>query len=123
MLLYRLMNLSHSEAVDFCRGVNGAVMSGTVELDERVLASRTQGLPFAAIAREFALEGAGDAYQAFLRAFRRRPLLERARIRQEELARLDYLRTVVQTCPDYQPDQIPGRLLALQRMRDSILAG
>lgn len=39
-------------------------MSGTLELDERVLESRTQGLPFVAIAREFALEGAGDAILA-----------------------------------------------------------
>ena len=83
---------------------------------------RTQGLPFAAIAREFALEGAGDAYRAFLRAFRRRPLLERARIRQEELARLEYLRKVVQTSADCPAQHMHDRLRAIQRMRDTILA-
>lgn len=96
-------------------------MGGTLELDNRVLESRTQGVPFAAIAREFALQGPGDAYQAFLRAFRRRPLLERARIRQEELARLEYLRTVVQSRSDLAPEHMQSRLRAIQRMRDAIL--
>jgi hypothetical protein len=96
-------------------------MGKTLELDKRVLESRTQGLPFAAIAREFALAGPGDAYQAFVREFRRRPLLERARIRQEELARLEHLRTVVQRRDDLTPEQMQGRLRAIQRMRDAIL--
>lgn len=97
-------------------------MNGTLELDERVLASRSQGLPFGAIAREFALPGPGDAYQAFLRAFRRHPLLDRARVRQEELARLEYLRTVVQDRADLTPEELQARLRAIQRMRDAILA-
>ncbi|HEY5011795.1 MAG TPA: hypothetical protein VIK61_03700 [Acidimicrobiia bacterium] len=92
------------------------------ELDERVLESRTQGLPFAAIARELALPGAGDAYQAFLRAFHHRPLLERARIRQEELARLEYLRSVGQDHAGLAPEQLQRRLHAVQRMRNAILA-
>lgn len=96
-------------------------MSGSPELDEHVLDSRTHGLPFGAIAREYALPGPGDAYQAFLRAFRRRPLLERARIRQEELARLEHLRTVVQDRVDFTPEDLHGRLRAIQRMRDAIL--
>lgn len=97
-------------------------MSGTLELDERVLESRSQGLPFGAIAREFALPGPGDAYQAFLRAFRRHSLLDRARVRQEELARLEYLRTLVQDRTNLTPDDLQARLRAIQRMRDAILA-
>jgi hypothetical protein len=64
----------------------------------------------------------GDACQAFLRAFRRRPLLERARIRQEELARLEYLRTVVQSRSDLTAEHMQRRLRAIQGMRDAILA-
>jgi hypothetical protein len=48
-------------------------------------------------------------------------VLERARIRQEELARLEYLRTVVQSRSDLTLQQIQGRLRAIQRMRDAIL--
>src|SRR5258708_5440770 len=99
-----------------------AVMSGTVELDERVLEARSQGLPFGAIAREFAMPGPGDAYQAFRRAFRRHSLLDRARLRQEELARLEYLRTVVQNSADLAPEVLQARLGAIQRMRDAVLA-
>jgi hypothetical protein len=97
-------------------------MGGTLELDERVLESRSQGLPFGAIAREFALPGPGDAYQAFLRAFHRHSMLDRARVRQEELARLEYLRTVVQDRADLTPEDLQSRLRAIRRMRDAILA-
>jgi hypothetical protein len=49
-------------------------------------------------------------------------MLDRARVRQEELARLEYLRTVVQDRADLTPEELRARLRAIQRMRNAILA-
>ena len=90
--------------------------------DERALELRTGGTSFGAIARELKYRGAPNAYEAFLRAFRRRPLLERARIRQDELARLAQLRQHLNARADLAPNQLRAQQQVIQRMRDAILA-
>jgi len=71
--------------------------------DKQALESRTGGTSFGAIARKLEYRGAPNAYDAFLRAFRRWPLLERARIRQDELARLAALRQQLTPAPISRP--------------------
>jgi hypothetical protein len=97
-------------------------MDNLADRDERALELRTGGTSFGAIARKLEYRGAPNAYEAFLRAFHRRPLLERARIRQDELARLAALREQLNARADLAPNQLRAQQQVIQRMRDAIFA-
>jgi hypothetical protein len=97
-------------------------MTDPPDRDERALHLRAEGTSFGSIAKQLEFRGAPSAYEAFLRAFHRRPVLERARIRQDELARLAQLRQHLNARTDLASSQLQAQQQVIQRMRDAILA-
>ena len=59
-------------------------MDGNDATDERVVELRAEGRAFASIARELDLESGYQAILGFRRALARRPVEERARLREQE---------------------------------------
>jgi hypothetical protein len=96
-------------------------MDNLADRDKHALELRTGGTSFGAIARKLEYRDAPNAYEAFLRAFHRRPLLERARIRQDELDRLAELRQHLDARAALAPNQRRAQQQVIQRMRDAIL--
>ncbi len=95
-------------------------MSDVLIEDEQVLALRSQGRSFAAIARLLGLGGARQAVEAFDRALRHRPAEERRRLRTEELERLSRLSRQLEARPDQSAEDLAGQLRALQRLRGMV---
>ncbi len=89
-------------------------------VDERVLQLRDQGQAYARISRDLGLDRTADAQQAFRRALRRLPAPEAARVRGEELTRLDRLADRVRGDTARNDVDRARQLKRIDRMRDRI---
>jgi hypothetical protein len=94
----------------------GAV-DGNDATDERVLKLRAEGRAFASIARELDLQNGYQAILGFRRALARRPVEERSRQREEELARLDRMAESVHSRSELSEEDVNARLATLDRVR------
>jgi hypothetical protein len=67
------------------------------------------------------LKRSNDALAAFLRALRQRPDSERAELIGRERARLDILEARIRDRDKDDPTRLDRRLIALERLRSSLL--
>jgi hypothetical protein len=96
-------------------------MDDTAGLDDKAVELRAEGRSFGSIAKILGYPTAHDANEAFNRALRRRPKTEQARIRDEELTRLDKLSQRVQDSEDLSPEDVSRYLQGLHQLRARLL--
>lgn len=96
-------------------------MDTTVK-DSRVLELRQAGKSFRAIAKVVGYERPRDVWLAFNRGLRRHAPEEQAKLRSDELGRLQALTDSVETKADLTPEQVTRRLASLERMRVALCA-
>ena len=89
-------------------------------IDEKVLQLRGQGQGYARISRDLGLDRTADAQRAFRRALRRLPAVDAARVRGEELSRLDRLAERVRADADRNEVDRARQLKSIARMRDQV---
>jgi hypothetical protein len=97
-------------------------MDGTSARDEQALELRVKGKSFSAIATTLGYERPLKAREAFIRALRGKPEVERADIRTQEMGRLDAMAEVFRSRQDLDSEEIAQRLRALDRLREMLLA-
>ena len=90
--------------------------------DDQVLAMRTAGRSYGAIAKSLGLGRARDAQEAFQRALRRQPPDAQAEVREAELRRLNHLATRLQDKAGITEDELARKLRAVTRLREMTLA-
>jgi hypothetical protein len=88
--------------------------------DEEALALRDTGKSYAAVASALGFKRAVEAQAAFIRALRRRPDDERARLTQRESERLDKTEVRIRDRDATEPDKMTRRLEALENLRQAI---
>lgn len=89
-------------------------------VEERVLQLRNEGQAYARISRELGLDRTADAQQAFRRALLRLPGPDAARVRGEELTRLDRLADRVRADTTRNDVDRARQLKRIDQMRDRI---
>ncbi len=92
------------------------------ERDDQALELRRNGKSFRSIAGALALDRSRDAIDAVHRSIRRRPARERARLRKEELRRLDDLAARLQRRDSATPEVQARRVRVVEWMRTTLLA-
>jgi hypothetical protein len=100
---------------------DGPVPTEAAVVDDKVLALRTHGQSFAAIARTVGLDKAGDANRAFNRALRRRPTDQQQQIRLAENRRLDRMAGAVSANTDLGPEEVDKRIRAIGVLRERLM--
>ncbi len=85
-----------------------------------MLALRSEGRSFSAIARQLGIKRANEAYRAFHRALNQRPAGERRPLALGEQERLVSLEARIRLRDAAQPEKMAGRLEALKQMRDDL---
>ena len=90
--------------------------------EDRVVQLRSQDRSYGAIARVLGLRDGYDACEVFRRALRRHPPAEQARLREEELDRLDILSEALLVLPYLSEHGRASSLQALARLRQMVLA-
>jgi hypothetical protein len=98
-----------------------AVVNDPAAVDDKVLALRTHGQSFAAIARTVGLEKAGEANRAFNRALRRRSTDQQDEIRVAENRRLDRMAGAVSANTALGPEEVDKRMRAIGVLRDRLM--
>jgi hypothetical protein len=106
-------------APDADSSTNGTTDAGR---DAKVVELRASGRSFGAIAKLLGLTHARDACLAFNRGIRARPAAELARLRKQEVARLDKLATRVAARAELSGDEVTRRLQKVERLRSDLLA-
>ena len=96
-------------------------MSESAAVDEQVVALRSAGRSYPAIAEALGMARASDALVAFQQAIRQRAPREQTQLRQQELGRLDRLARQLETRTDLDTAQLIEKLQAVDRMRDMVL--
>jgi hypothetical protein len=91
--------------------------------DDRVLALRTEGQSFGAIAKAMSFARASEAYVAFQRAVRRRSASEQLILREQELRRLDVVSKRLAALPDVTDEELDCQLRIVARLREMVLTG
>jgi hypothetical protein len=87
---------------------------------DRVIALRSEGKSFAAIAKTIGVERSLDAFRLFLDAIARRPPAERKKLRAEENKRLDVLERRLRQNDD--ADQRDRKLASMNKLRQRLAA-
>lgn len=67
------------------------------------------------------MKRANDAHAAFVRALHQRPEQDQASLTERERARLDQLEARIRDRDKEQPEKLERRLVALEKLRASIL--
>jgi hypothetical protein len=87
---------------------------------DRVIALRSEGSSFAAIAKTIGVERSSDAFGVFLDAVARRPAAEKKELRAEESKRLDALERRLRKNGD--ADQRERKVASLGKLRQRLAA-
>jgi hypothetical protein len=95
------------------KGADDTVSAKVIEL-------RSHPRSFAYIANELELGHARDAFEAFLLALQKRPVLEQRSLRTEESGRLDDLEK--RTRKRSSPDELDQKLRAIAQLRERLMA-
>jgi hypothetical protein len=95
-------------------------MSEDMDRDEHALVLRDQSRSFVGIAEILELDSPRAANAAFNRALRRRPKVERARLRSREEARLNMLVSRVRGRDDLSEEEVVRRLGSLKHQRKTL---
>jgi hypothetical protein len=93
-----------------------------VAIDDKVLALRSKGRAFSAIAKALGMSRPTDANLAFNRALRRRPAEAQAQIRSDENQRLDRLAVAVKGNETLTEAESHKRLHAIEVLRTRLMA-
>ena len=92
-----------------------------MRVEDRVLAMRSTGRSYGAIARTVGFASAREAHDAFLLALRRRPHAEQAELRDQELGRLDDLARQLRDQRAMNEEELADKLGVLDRLRELLL--
>ena len=95
-------------------------MTKDTDRDERALALRDQGQPFAGIAQALGFDDPHAANAAFNRALRARSRAEQAQLRGREVARLEALALRVRGRDDLSVEEVVRRLRGLKHQRETL---
>jgi len=88
--------------------------------DQIVLDLRSTGRSFAFIARTLNMKAGRDAHAAFLRAVEQSPAMDRPRLREEELVRLQKLEDGLRADKSLAPFDLDRQLGILKRLRSQL---
>lgn len=102
------------------RPIRGGRKRSSDETDELALRRRETGASYSAIARGLELPRAADAYDAFIRALRRREGEERRLLVARESERLDQLEVRIRERDAAEPDKVARRLLGVGHLREAL---
>jgi hypothetical protein len=100
------------------RGAAPAPATAEVDVGERVIALRSEGHTYAAIAEEIGLERKIEAFSIFADAVTRRSPAEQTELRAQENVRLDALEQRAQQCVDL--DERGRRLASIEKLRQRL---
>ena len=90
-------------------------------VEDQVLGMRSAGRSYGAIAKALGFGSAREAYDAFQFAFRCRPVVEQAELRDQELCRLDEFAKRLGDLPDLNEEQLARKLEGVERLRELLL--
>ena len=98
-------------------------MNDPHEMDARVMELRRAGTPFKVIAKRVGLSGAREAFDAFQRVLHNQQPRQRARLRAEELRRIERIATRLNARADLTGEQHAVARRAIARWRQAVRSG